>query len=99
MFVIKASLKCSDLCQCVGCQNDVDGVNGHEEIEADSDLDISNSCDDYSTDEGSDTACECVLVIFKLFFSYWPNMVKKGLTNNDFNLTFKNRISIFNREH
>ena len=55
---IKASLKCSDLCQCVGCQNDVDEVNGNEESKADSDLDIYNSCDDYSTDEDSDTECE-----------------------------------------
>ena len=55
---IKASLKCSELCKCVGCQNPVDGVNGNEDNEADSDLDIYNSCDDYNTDEDSDMESE-----------------------------------------
>ena len=39
-------------------QNHVDRVNENEENGADSDLDMYNSCDEYSTDEDSDTESE-----------------------------------------
>jgi hypothetical protein len=46
----KASLKCTDLCQCIDCQN---SKSGEEDIESDSDT--FSSCDDFSSDDNSDT--------------------------------------------
>ena len=43
----RASLKCSDLCQCIDCQNRSDGHQENEE----SDSDTFNLCDDYSSDD------------------------------------------------
>jgi hypothetical protein len=47
---LRASLKCSDLCQCIDCQNRSDGHQENEE----SDSDTFNSCDDYSSDDSSE---------------------------------------------